>query len=78
METVNAQNGEVISPNQTATPERTDADKFNEELQALLNKYPNVRLTIDHRITINQLAPAPESVAGQAMSPQTNTEKPKE
>lgn len=38
---------------------KTDAEKFNDELLVLLNKYPNVRLTVDHKITINELAPLP-------------------
>lgn len=37
------------------TVEKTPSDSFGEELQALLKKYPNIRLTVNHQISINDI-----------------------
>lgn len=47
----------------TATPvEKTQGELFNEELLVLLNKYPTVRLTVNHQISINDIGTKPEGV----------------
>lgn len=56
-------------------PVITDAQKFNDELQGLLNKYPNIRLTVTQQITINELAKAPEAVAVPPTEPVVSSEK---
>lgn len=47
----------------TVTPvEKTQAELFNEELLVLLNKYPTIKLTVNHQISINDIGTKPEGV----------------
>lgn len=49
--------------------DKTQSELFNEELQALLNKYPTVRLTVAHQIQVEELKPAVEQVKEAEESP---------
>lgn len=49
-------------PEKTPDPVPSQAELFNSELMVLLNKYPTIRLTVEHKININDIGTKPEGI----------------